>query len=106
MKLPVASSRFRWTGGRAGRFTTCDAPEDQAFSQAVLVEATCRLSTAVEPRNYLAAQVNHLSLGINVQPRHTIVDTRRGPGSVKRRRLDFVFGIWFAEIRVLACVDK
>ena len=82
-----------------------EAPDD-APGDAVLAESTGRLARAVQARYHLAPDVLHLEVRVDAQAGAGIMSNRRGPAGVERRRLDFVLGSGFVEIRVRARSTK
>jgi hypothetical protein len=72
----------------------------------MLVEATGRFAAAVQARNHLALHVHHLTPGVDPEASARVVHQRRGPGSVKRWRLDPILGAVLAEIHIRTSVYK
>src|ERR1700680_2176247 len=85
-----------------GGFSTGYPAEDSPSSQAMQGESTGRFAAAIESGDDLALHVHDLALAVDPQTRQAIVEYGRGPGSVERRLLDFVFGFRFSKVRILA----
>src|SRR5215203_1745780 len=86
------------------------APRDEALRraarQAVRAEASRRLAAAIQARDYLAVQVDHLTLGINPQTGASVVQDRCGPCCIERWLGDGIERPWFAEIEVPAQLNE
>src|SRR5215470_5468945 len=73
-----------------GGVTAGDAPEYQAPCETMLGESALRLAGAIETRNDLAIDVDHLGVGSGSQSGERVVQDRCRPPRIEGRRLDLV----------------
>src|SRR5258706_1970359 len=72
----------------------------------MLRESARCFSSTIEAGNDGAPQIDYLRFAVDAQAGNTIVNARRGPRRIKWRRLNFKFGSWFSEVRILAFIHE
>src|SRR5215472_16921255 len=104
----LSAFRENWISNLARRFrggiVACDAALHDASSHPVHAEAAGRFTATIEAWNDVAVQVDHLTFGIDAQPGARIMNHGRGPGRMKRSRLNFELWAWLSEVRIFAVI--
>ena len=77
-----------------------DAAEHQAASKPVLGKTALRFARALEARDYLAADVDHLRIGVGAKPGQRVMQDRRRPRRVERWLCDLVQGRRLVEVGI------